>query len=268
MPTVNFSELQTISQVNSADKLLIRLDNSLSGAAGFARIANLNFEKSLGVYSTVQTNSAINWNYQGTDVKALTSNWQNTFTNFSTQSANNLSVYSIVNTNSATNWDNDKTIAIFTPKDNQPPATDFATLDTRNSISVLDFDDGVAVVNESAIFVGVIPESAILTSGITVRNTWTATSATSGNCSWGVQWMRCNTDIDTDSFDVATEGIAATNVTSGIPNVTTITCASSAIAGLLAGETYRLKIYRDTSDVNDTMVGDAELLTVEVRTAN
>ena len=56
------------------------------------------------VYSTVQSNSATTWNYQGTDVKALTSNWQNTYTNFSTQSANNISVYSNVNANSATTW--------------------------------------------------------------------------------------------------------------------------------------------------------------------
>jgi len=55
-------------------------------------------------YSTVQSNSSTNWNYQGTDIKALTANWENTYTTFSTQSANNLSVYSIVQTNSSTNW--------------------------------------------------------------------------------------------------------------------------------------------------------------------
>jgi hypothetical protein len=54
------------------------------------------------VYSTVNANSATTWNYQGTDVKSLTSSWQNTYTNFSAQSANNSSVYSTVNANSAT----------------------------------------------------------------------------------------------------------------------------------------------------------------------
>lgn len=54
------------------------------------------------VYSTVNANSATTWNYQGTDVKSLTSNWENTYTQFSTQSANNASVYSTVNSNSAT----------------------------------------------------------------------------------------------------------------------------------------------------------------------
>jgi hypothetical protein len=55
-------------------------------------------------YTTVNANSSTTWNYQGTDVKALTGNWQNSYTNFSTQSANNMSIYTTVNTNSATTW--------------------------------------------------------------------------------------------------------------------------------------------------------------------
>ena len=42
--------------------------------------------------------------YNGSDVKSLTGNWENTYTNFSIQSANNLSVYNSVNSNSATTW--------------------------------------------------------------------------------------------------------------------------------------------------------------------
>ena len=156
-----------------------------------------------------------------------------------------------------------KTIAVFTPRDNQPPATNFATLDTRNSIAVLDFDTAT---EESAIFIGVIPEGAVLTNGIIVRISWAAATATNGDCRWGVQWMRCNTDIDSDSFDTATEVATTTNGTSGITNLTSITC--TAIDGLTVGDTYRLKIYRDTTDAADTMAGDAELVSVEVRTAN
>jgi hypothetical protein len=102
MATVNFSNLQASSNATPNSQVLVRLDNSLSGAAGFSRVSVLNFEKSLNVYSTVNTNSGT-WNYQGTDIKSLTGNWQNTYTNFSAQSANNLSVYTNVNTNSA-NW--------------------------------------------------------------------------------------------------------------------------------------------------------------------
>ena len=156
-----------------------------------------------------------------------------------------------------------KTIVQFTPRDNQPPATNFATLDTRNSIAVLDFDTAT---EEAAIFVGVIPEGAVLTSGLTVRITWSAATATSGDCRWGAQWMRLNTDIDSDSFDTATEVTTTTNGTSGIPSVTSITCTT--IDGVTVGDAFRLKIYRDTGDAADTMAGDAELITVEARTAN
>lgn len=157
-----------------------------------------------------------------------------------------------------------KTLAVFTPLDNQPPATNFATLDTRNSIAVLDFDDGAT--NEESVFVGCIPEAANLTSGLSVRVTWAATTATSGNCRWGVQWMKLDTDIDSDSFDTATEGGSATSATSGICTTTSITCTS--IDSLAAGDFYRVKIYRDSSDTtNDTMTGDAELVAVEIRSA-
>ena len=54
-------------------------------------------------YNTVQTNSG-NWNYQGNDIKSLTSNWESTYNNFNVQSSNNLSVYNTVNSNSATTW--------------------------------------------------------------------------------------------------------------------------------------------------------------------
>jgi hypothetical protein len=39
------------------------------------------------VFSTVQSNSATTWNYQGTDLKGLSGNWQNTFTIMQAKSA-------------------------------------------------------------------------------------------------------------------------------------------------------------------------------------
>jgi len=153
------------------------------------------------------------------------------------------------------------TLSFFTAIDNQPPASGFATLDTRNSIAVLDFDDAT---EESCVFIGAIPDNANLASGLSVRIHWMATSATTGNCRWGVQFEDMNTDEDTDSFDTATEAHSATNGTAGIPTTTTITCTT--IDSLVAGDFFRIKIYRDVSDTtNDTMTGDAELIGVEVR---
>ena len=156
-----------------------------------------------------------------------------------------------------------KTLARFTPRENQPPATAFATLDTRNSIAVLDFD---AAVDESAIFSGVIPENANLASGLSVRITWMATTATTGNVRWRVALERGNTDLDADSFDTAAEGNGAANGTSGIPTTTSISL--STIDSVAVGEPYRIRISRVGSDAtNDTMTGDAELVAVEVRSA-
>jgi len=161
-----------------------------------------------------------------------------------------------------------KTYAVFTPLDNQPPASNFATIDTRNSIMVLDFADSSA--DESAIFVGVIPEGASLGSGLKVRIRWMATTATSGAVRWGAQFMNLNTDCDTDDFATATEGNTTTNTSNaGIPNTTELTVTPANIDGLAAGDFFRLKIYRKQSDTaNDTMAGDAELIAVEVRSAS
>jgi hypothetical protein len=155
-----------------------------------------------------------------------------------------------------------KTFVTFTPDNNQPPATDFATLDTRNSIAVLDFDDST---DESAIFVSICPEGADLASGLKIRLVWAATTATSGSTVWEVALERMNTDIDSDSFDTAAGTAFATNGTSGVPNYSEITLTT--IDSLAVGDGFRLKVTRDADNGSDTMTGDAELIAVEVRSA-
>jgi hypothetical protein len=155
-----------------------------------------------------------------------------------------------------------KTYATFTATDNQPPASAFATLDTRNSIAVLDFDD---TSTESAVFVGILPEAASLGSGLIVSLRWMATTATSGDVRWSVAWEKSNTDLDSDSYDSATASNATTNGTSGIVTVTNITCTN--IDSLSAGDLFRLRVQRIGGDGADTMTGDAELVAVEIRSA-
>jgi len=163
---------------------------------------------------------------------------------------------------SATASGGSKTYAVFTPDNNQPTATAFATLDTRNSIAVLDFDDAAT---ESAVFVGILPEAADVSSGLIVSLRWMATTATSGNVRWSVAWEKSNTDLDSDSFDTATAATATANGTSGIVTVTNITCTT--IDSLAAGDLFRLRVQRIGGDGADTMTGDAELVAVEVRSA-
>jgi hypothetical protein len=155
-----------------------------------------------------------------------------------------------------------KTYAVFTPLDNQPPASAFATLDTRNSIAVLDFDSAT---DESAVFVGIIPEAASLGSGLKIRLHWAASTATSGDCRWDVQLERMTSDMDSDSFDTIASATATTNGTSGIITVTEITLTT--IDSVTAGDGFRLKVTRDANNAADTMSGDAELVIVEVRSA-
>ena len=153
-----------------------------------------------------------------------------------------------------------KTLARFTAADNQPPESGFATLDTRNSILVLDFDAGAT---ESAVFVGVVPHGADLSSGILVRIHFAATSATSGNVKLRADFERMTTDIDSDSFDTATDVTVATNATSGVLTVAEITC--TAIDGLTAGDAFRVRVRRVGADGADTMSDDLELVAVELR---
>jgi hypothetical protein len=155
-----------------------------------------------------------------------------------------------------------KTYTTFTATDNQPPAADFATLDTRNSIAVLDFDDAT---DESAVFVSIIPEGASLGSGLKIRLHWMASTATSGDVVWDVSLERMTTDLDSDSFDTIASGTAAANGTSGILTVTEITLTT--IDSVTAGDGYRLKITRDADNGSDSMSGDAELVVCEVRSA-
>jgi hypothetical protein len=156
-----------------------------------------------------------------------------------------------------------RTLQRFTPRDNQPPASAFATLDTRNSVLVLEFD---AAADESAVFVGVVPDNVSLTSGLLVRLSWMADTATSGNVRWGVQFEADGTDLDSDSFDAAALVTSAANGTSGVETIAEITITT--IDSLAAGDRYRLKVYRDADDAtNDTMTGDAQLVAVEVRAA-
>lgn len=154
-----------------------------------------------------------------------------------------------------------KTLSVFTPRDNQPPATAFATLDTRNSVFVLSFDASVA---ESAVFVSVIPEGTSVASGIVVRLWWMAATATSGNVVWAVSLMPASGNLATEVFAPSITVATACNSTPGVQSVSTITFTGS---GVVAGEMYRLKVDRVAATGADTMAGDAQLVAVEVRIA-
>lgn len=155
------------------------------------------------------------------------------------------------------------TLLIFRPGDNEPPASNFATLDLRNSHPVLDFD---TTTQESALFSAVLPRS-YAGGGITVYVHWAATTATTGTVGWDVAFERVGTaqDLDADSFATAQTVTAATvSGTSGVVSITNVAVSDGAnIDSLAAGEAFRLRIRRDVA--NDTATGDAELVAVELK---
>lgn len=157
-----------------------------------------------------------------------------------------------------------QTLARFTPQNNQPPASAYATPDVRNGILVLDFD---AATDESAVFVDILPRN-YLSGGLTITLHIMHSSATSGTSRWQAQIERMNTDEDSDSFATAQSAACAVNGTSGIISTCVITFTDgAAMDSLAAGEPFRLKITRDADGTTgtDDATGDAELVAVEIK---
>lgn len=156
------------------------------------------------------------------------------------------------------------TLCIFFPQDNEPVASNYATLDLRNVHPVLDFD---ASTNESAVFTGLMPQHYD-GGGVTVYIHYAMSSATSGDIDWDVAFERIGDqqqDIDSDSF-AAVNSVDNTTVpgTSGNVDVVSVAFTDGAdMDSVAAGETFRLKVTRDAA--SDTATGDAELVAVEIR---
>ena len=157
------------------------------------------------------------------------------------------------------------TLLIFTPLHNEPPATNPATLDTRNQHPVLDFD---ATTNEDAVFSAVMPRSYAATTGLTVYIHYAMSSATSGDVDWDVAFERIGDqqlDIDADSF-AAVQSVDNTTVpgTSGLVDIVSVAFTDGAqMDSVAVGEGFRVKVTRDAA--SDTATGDAELRFVEIQ---
>lgn len=148
---------------------------------------------------------------------------------------------------------------VWKAKAGDPPSSNYATQDTRNSVPVLDFD---ASTEETAYFLGTLPPN-YSGGGLTLTVRTMATSATSGDFKLGASIERRHSsgdDLDSDSFATEQTATSTTNGTSGIKTNTTITFSSGAnMDSLAAGEDFRLKLARKAADASDTMTGDLEV---------
>ena len=160
------------------------------------------------------------------------------------------------------------TLVVFTPLHNEPPSSNFATLDSRNSIPVLDFND---TTDETAIFKGIMPRHYAGTTGVTVYIHWMATdtTVTPHAVVWDAAFKSCTEDAD----DLDTKAFAAVNSNtdteasaSGETSISTITFTDGAdMDSVVAGELFFLKITRDANNGSDTLTDDAELVAVEIK---
>ena len=156
------------------------------------------------------------------------------------------------------------TLLIFTPQMNEPPSSNYATLDLRNQHPVLDFDQ---TTGESAVFSGVMPQNYAGTTGVTVYLHW-ASSVTTGDVDWDAAFeLIGDSDQDIDSDGFAAVNSADANSPGGTAGYVVIDSIAftdgSDMDSVTAGDGFRLKISRDAT--NDSMAADAELRFVEIR---
>lgn len=166
-----------------------------------------------------------------------------------------------------------KFFSVWTALDNQPPSSNYAVLDTRNSHPVLAFD---AAADEAAVFAGMFPGPDKLGNRSTydVVIVWMAASATSGDVVWeasfetdsAAPWGGVGQDLDSDSFNSAITATATCSSTSGILKTTVLSGLTIDLASAMSQ--FRLKVQRLGSNGSDTMAGDAQLLRAYMRVAD
>lgn len=157
------------------------------------------------------------------------------------------------------------TLLIFRPQDNEPVASNFATLDLRNVHPVLDFD---ATTNESAVFSAVMPQNYAASTGVTVYLHYAMTSAEADTVDWDVAFERIGNeqlDIDADSFAAvqSVDNITVPGTTGLVDIVSVAFTAGAQMDSVVKGEGFRMKVTRDAA--SDDATGDAEIRFIEIR---
>lgn len=149
--------------------------------------------------------------------------------------------------------------------DGIPPTSGFAPLIRRNNHLLASFD---AASTESLDFADVF-DRRYTGGGITIVLGWSAAAATSGDVMWETKIERHQDDtddLDSDSFGTAKTAAGTAASVSGELQYTSIAHTDGAeIDSLAIGEDFRLRVSRLGGDGSDTMTGDAELKSIEIR---
>ena len=148
-----------------------------------------------------------------------------------------------------------------------PPATDYATPDTRaggstpnESVQVWDFDDTAIEQIDLLVWLSESYEGG----GLTIVLPWSATTATSGAVVWKAAFRRFADDAEdldvSHTYDYNAASADTAPSASGEISYPTIAFTHGAdMDSLAAGEFAILRVRRDPTDGGDGMAGDAEL---------
>ncbi len=131
-----------------------------------------------------------------------------------------------------------------------------------NSISTLGFVKGTAT---AAVFKSVLPQFAVLGAGVIIRVKWASVAAVTGNVTWGAAFEPTSlATINSDHFGTQVTTTTTVSGTAGLPVETAITIPYANMGSAVSNNLYRLQIQRLATD---TMVGNAELLSVTLESA-
>jgi len=153
-------------------------------------------------------------------------------------------------------------LLVFDPLSNRPPAVDYASVDLRNEFVVLDFDD---TIDETAFFLSTLP-SQYGGGQFEALVTWTSSTATTGSAKLRVETTRMTSGVNLDLLPSA-DGTADLTISAPTTNGKLATSQSVPIntGGAAAGDLLLVGVTRLASDVVDTLVGDLEFVSLEVR---
>ena len=253
-----FSIYRTFTNSTTYERLVFKSSagNNIIGAEtspGSATWRNIEFQTLTATRMSIKTNGSVNFAGISTDPTVNSAGDVYYNSTFNSLKLFDGTAFVPVNTT--------RTIATFTALENHPVSANFATLNTRNfdNVGVLQFAAGSPI--REARFISVIPDNAVLANGLLIRTQFSTITATSGSCRWGAQIKK----LSSTSY-AASAGIDVT--VSGTANQTTMTGTITlpSIDSLAPGDAYALRIFRESSNVADTLVDSAQLLTVEVRT--
>jgi hypothetical protein len=105
---------------------------------------------------------------------------------------------------------------------------------------------------------------------IEVEIHWASVTTNSGAVVWNIEFERLDSNgqvITSDGFASAISVTANPAATTGALKYTVIALTNAQADGILKGESYRMKLTRNTSSGSDTMVGQALVLGVAVNEA-